>query len=270
MTAAPLRGRPRVWPVFVTFIIAGVLMLAGSVAVLLALRQRHLSDLSRLLAPTLIGQLMLAATALVAGRPFEASRFRLCRGRTSARLVIAAVVGTLALGQALDCALGLSGLQDYGALADLRRVIGGIGGESLVRTLLVIALVAGIAEELFFRGYIQTRLSQRFRPSTAVLITSALFGLLHLDLVHSPLAFVLGIWLGTVAERSGSLFPSMTAHVVNNAVVTLATAGQFGVSGLRANLAVLSVSLLVLIVCARVLVRRPTPPLPQLEPTAAA
>jgi membrane protease YdiL (CAAX protease family) len=97
--------------------------------------------------------------------------------------------------------------------------------ESMLWALLVSAVLPGVGEELFFRGFIQTRLRQRWKPWTAIVVTSVLFGLLHGDPVHSPMAFFMGLVLGWLVERTGSLWVSMFAHAANNGLATLQAHG---------------------------------------------
>ena len=66
----------------------------------------------------------------------------------------------------------------------------------IARTL--IALVPGFCEEVFFRGYMQRRLLQAWSPWSAILVTSLLFGVLHLNPAQSLFAFL----FGTTAELS--------------------------------------------------------------------
>jgi membrane protease YdiL (CAAX protease family) len=49
---------------------------------------------------------------------------------------------------------------------------------------------------------------------------------LHVDLsgVHMALAFAMGLYLGFIVERTGSVLPAVVCHVVNNVVYTLQTA----------------------------------------------
>jgi membrane protease YdiL (CAAX protease family) len=89
---------------------------------------------------------------------------------------------------------------------------------ALVLAVVVLGLLAGTAEELFFRGFVQTRLRQRWGPRWAVAVTALVFGAFHCDPWHSPTAAILGVYLGWLAERTGSLRPSIVAHVVNNAL----------------------------------------------------
>lgn len=72
--------------------------------------------------------------------------------------------------------------------------------------------LAGICEEMLFRGPIQTAMLRRIPPWAAIGFTAFLFGAAHLDLHGMPLRTALGILLGWVVWRSGSIFPAMLLH----------------------------------------------------------
>jgi membrane protease YdiL (CAAX protease family) len=82
------------------------------------------------------------------------------------------------------------------------------------------ALLAPLCEEVAFRGYLLTALSQRLRPAAAVALSAALFGAMHLDLVRLPAVVFLGVLYGWLTWRSGSVWPAVLAHAVNNAAAT--------------------------------------------------
>lgn len=63
-------------------------------------------------------------------------------------------------------------------LNDTRRVSGIFSGYSLVH-LACVAALAGVGEELLFRGFLQTWLNNHLAITWAILVTSILFGLLH-------------------------------------------------------------------------------------------
>jgi uncharacterized protein len=90
---------------------------------------------------------------------------------------------------------------------------------------LVIALAVGITpavcEEILFRGYIQTRLTKALPVWIGILFSSILFSVYHLDPVHIIAVFPMGMYLGWVSYRSGSLFPAMLGHFVNNFISVL-------------------------------------------------
>ncbi|MFO0878559.1 MAG: ABC transporter permease subunit/CPBP intramembrane protease [Gemmataceae bacterium] len=85
------------------------------------------------------------------------------------------------------------------------------------------AVIPAVVEELFFRGFLQSALlGARVRPGRAILTSSALFAAFHL-LVSDALAierllpsFLLGLVLGSLAYRSGSVLPGMLLHLVHN------------------------------------------------------
>ena len=81
--------------------------------------------------------------------------------------------------------------------------------------LLALAVLAGVGEELLFRGAIQGWLLQYTGPWTAVLAASVLFGLVHyVSFTYFLVATGLGLVLGTAYQLSGSLELVMVWHAV--------------------------------------------------------
>jgi membrane protease YdiL (CAAX protease family) len=97
-------------------------------------------------------------------------------------------------------------------------------GDSLASTLLVvflITIVAPLGEELFFRGYFFRALKNWRGVVPAALLTGGVFGAIHLG--SSPAAFtvplaVFGIGLCLLYHWTGSLYPSIALHALNNSV----------------------------------------------------
>lgn len=199
-----------------------------------------LQGLGGLVAGGLASSAALAFTTFVATRGMPLARLRLRPGRERGEHLVIMVVGMLSLGQALDSLAVLTGVANRGAMEMMRRALAGASGPNLFAAVVVIGVLVGIAEEAFFRGYMQSLLRERWRPATAVVVTSLCFALLHLDTVHAALAFVIGLYLGFVTEISGSALPAATCHVVNNCVFTLLTALVGSPPGVMVNLALLS------------------------------
>jgi membrane protease YdiL (CAAX protease family) len=84
-----------------------------------------------------------------------------------------------------------------------------------------VTLGPGIGEELFFRGLMMRSLLSRMPPAAAISISAVLFGLIHFDVLQSPGAAMIGVYLGVVAYRANSLYPAMVAHGVNNLLCAL-------------------------------------------------
>src|SRR5262249_28646682 len=160
------------------------------------------------------------------------------------------------LGQTLDSVTVLAGLGQRGSMAIIREALQGARGPDLFAAVLVIGIMAGAAEEVFFRGYMQTRLRQAWPPAPAIVPTALAFALLHLEWLHALLALVLGLWLGFVTEQMGSALPAVAAHVVNNTVFTILTATLGSLAGVALNVGLAVGSAIVFGACLAVLARR--------------
>ena len=90
-----------------------------------------------------------------------------------------------------------------------------IFSNSKIIDLAVIAFFAGVGEELFFRGWMQVALINKSGVWIGILITSAIFGLLHyLSTAYAIYAFITGIYLGVIYHLSGNLYVVMGIHAV--------------------------------------------------------
>ena len=77
----------------------------------------------------------------------------------------------------------------------------------------LVALLAGIGEELLFRGVLQTVLSQWTTPVVGLLIASLLFGAVHaLSKLYFLLATLIGFCFGWLVFRYDDLVAPMVAH----------------------------------------------------------
>jgi hypothetical protein len=237
--------RPRLWPVFLSCAAAFVTIVAFSLVAAAAVRSLYpdLSDqaafegLPGLLAGSVASSAAFVLTALIASGGAAPAALRLLPGRETGRTLVLVVVGMLSLGQTLDSLTVLAGLAQHGNMVMIRRALAQAAGPDLFLAVLIVGLLAGTAEEIFFRGYVQTRLVQRLPRGTAVIVTSVCFGAFHLDWLHSLLALVLGVYLGWITELTGSALPAVVCHVVNNALFTLVTSSWSGVGGLEVNVA---------------------------------
>jgi sodium transport system permease protein len=84
---------------------------------------------------------------------------------------------------------------------------------------LILAVLPAVCEEIAFRGFILTALRRRFRPWTAILLSSFLFGLYVMNVFQFVNHLALGIVLGLLVTRSGSLIPAIVFHFVFNTLV---------------------------------------------------
>jgi len=91
--------------------------------------------------------------------------------------------------------------------------------EKIFPYMLVFALLPALCEEIAFRGFILSGMLKRFRPRTAVLLTSFLFALFHMNVFQILPAFFLGVVLGLLTIRSRSLLPAILFHFLHNTVL---------------------------------------------------
>jgi membrane protease YdiL (CAAX protease family) len=75
-----------------------------------------------------------------------------------------------------------------------------------------------ILEEAVFRGVMLQSL-RRFGDNFAVWVTSILFALIHGNLLQGPYALLLGLVMGYFVVRSGSIWPAIIIHFINNLIV---------------------------------------------------
>lgn len=156
-------------------------------------------------------------------------------GSVPLRFHIAALVGTLALSQILQSYLLVQELYLVPPeFTETYRLLDREAENFYVRLLLwndwfglMLSLMAGalmpaVAEELLFRGLVQRSFEQWLRPAFAILLSAFLFAALHLrPVTFIPLLF-LGLFLGYLVRRTGSVQPAILGHLIFNASAILA------------------------------------------------
>ena len=82
---------------------------------------------------------------------------------------------------------------------------------------LSVGLLAPFAEEIVFRGAaLRSLLQSRLTPAIAVVVSALLFALGHINPAQMPHAFIVGLLLGWMYYRTGSVLPGMAYHWANN------------------------------------------------------
>ncbi|EAQ03740.1 CAAX amino terminal protease family protein [Pseudooceanicola batsensis HTCC2597] len=101
---------------------------------------------------------------------------------------------------------------------------------------LLMLAVQVAAEEVVFRGYLQSQLAARFRsPLIWIVMPAALFAVLHLDPTADGnrwpivgVTFLFALAAGDLTARAGTLAPALALHFVNNfaSLMVVGAAGQ--------------------------------------------
>jgi sodium transport system permease protein len=92
--------------------------------------------------------------------------------------------------------------------------------DQLWKLILIVAVTPGFCEEILFRGFLM-RFFEGQSKKWAVVVTALLFAVFHLDPFKMLPVFLLGLLLGYLTIRSGSIVNSMISHMVNNSLALL-------------------------------------------------
>jgi membrane protease YdiL (CAAX protease family) len=83
---------------------------------------------------------------------------------------------------------------------------------------LTLVVIAPVVEEIFFRGYLYSRLKKYIPTWVAIIIVSALFGIAHGQINIGIMTFVMSVFLCLLRDLTGSLWPSIVMHMIRNGV----------------------------------------------------
>lgn len=101
----------------------------------------------------------------------------------------------------------------------IRNVLEGDWG--LGFTVIMLAVIPGICEEVLFRGYAQRQFERAAGPAGGILLAGGLFGLYHLRPSQLIPLVVLGLYMAYLVWRSGSLVPAIAVHIAHNGIAVL-------------------------------------------------
>lgn len=102
-------------------------------------------------------------------------------------------------------------MAEYNAVMELTSSSGIVAALSIV-------VAAPLAEEIVFRGIIQSRLERAMPVWMAVALQAALFGLIHGTPIQIGYAFLIGLLFGALRCCTGSILSGIVAHAVFNAM----------------------------------------------------
>ncbi|MDA2808311.1 CPBP family intramembrane glutamic endopeptidase [Nocardiopsis suaedae] len=169
------------------------------------------------------------AAFAVRRRPLEAFGVR----RTTWRwMLVGAAAGLFALGAKTAVNAAIMSFTDFADTNPQGMYFDAAGGGALplALTFLFLAVLTPIGEEFLFRGVVTNALL-RYGPLVGVLGSSAVFALFHGFNFILPSAFIVGVVAAEVMRRSGSIWPAVAVHTVNNTALPLLVLLTQGASG---------------------------------------
>lgn len=90
---------------------------------------------------------------------------------------------------------------------------------AMVAYSIFLACVAGpFFEEIFFRGFCYPAFKKRWGVGWGLVLSAAFFGAIHQNIFAFWPIFVLGLALGYLYEKRGTLVPSIALHIIHNSV----------------------------------------------------
>jgi len=155
---------------------------------------------------------------------------------SSARIWLLSIVATLTIAPLLLWSFNLNAalIPEGGALESLARPledylermttfmlsVDGLGQRAVM--LIVVALLPALFEELTFRGVLQPLMIQLTgRPWVGIIVTATIFSFIHFQFYGFLPRILLGLLFGWLVYRTGSLWPAILAHFVNNAAAAI-------------------------------------------------
>jgi sodium transport system permease protein len=176
---------------------------------------------------TLILQIALIATPaclmaiVLTRRPLET--LRLGRPSFLATLPAAALLAAALHPAFLRLSEAISRLYPFSpdVAEQLKPLMANMTSQPLWMVLLLVALTPAICEELAFRGFILSGLRRMGHKWGAIVLSAVFFGLTHGLLQQSLAACVVGVVIGYVAVKTGSLWPGVLYHLVHNSLSVL-------------------------------------------------
>lgn len=87
-----------------------------------------------------------------------------------------------------------------------------------ILSVILIVVMAPICEEIFFRGFIFSKLKTVHKPITAIIVSSLIFSLIHGTLIQQTTVWIMGIVFSYFYYKTGNIRLSILGHFLNNLI----------------------------------------------------
>ena len=120
--------------------------------------------------------------------------------------------------------IGIRGI-DVSQIENVESLLAGWKEIPIWLVVLCMGVVPGVCEEYYFRGYLFNGLKQHLNSGGTIAVSAIAFGLFHVVLTGGAAperllpSTLMGLLLGWLAYRSGSLLPSIVLHAIHNSTL---------------------------------------------------
>jgi membrane protease YdiL (CAAX protease family) len=207
---------------FAVFALIIVLQLTGALGTTPAQIEAALYSPPMLAGQVVVTCAILVTLALLASRLRGSGTRRTLRlGRSAPVALVIAVLGVVPVGVVIDqVTYGLHllapGVFDAAGLGTFVQIFATASTGGFVLATIAVSVGPALGEELFFRGLVLRTFIGDMPKWAAVVVSSALFGILHLDMLQGTGAGLIGAYLGLVVLATDSIWPAVLAHGLNN------------------------------------------------------
>ena len=197
--------------------IAAVLVTSGLLAIPFALAGADLDSGAFIIVGTIVQDLVMIAVAYFVTadlgsptprtfglRPFRSSALGWVFAAFAAYLVLTSIYAVLVDPPSEQLPSGLESADQDVLLA--------------IATGMLLIVVAPVAEEIFFRGFLYQAFRNSFGVLGGALLSGVIFGGIHFELFKLVQLGMLGVILALLFEKTRSLWPPIILHAVNNAL----------------------------------------------------
>ena len=143
-----------------------------------------------------------------------------CKVQVVPLLFALAIMACLSIG--VNNVLAMSGLMEWSN--SFQDASDGFFGGNLVIQILSAVVVTPVLEEMLHRGVVFGRIKELLGVKAAILISALIFAVLHFNIVQFIYAFLLGLVLAGIKERTGKLIYPILCHALANGIAVLRTA----------------------------------------------
>lgn len=215
---------------FIAAVLSTIIMMRGQTATTLRIATL-INDIIMFVMPPVI------CAVIYSYRPAEYLRVASAPGLTPLILAVGTMICSIPMmnmiiewNEGLSLPSSLAAMESWMRAAEQRAgdtvntLMGGSSAGSLILSILIVGVLAGFSEELFFRGGIQRLLvSGRVNPHVAIWVTAFLFSAIHLQFFGFFPRLLLGAFFGYLLYWTKNLWVPIVCHIFNNSIVATVT-----------------------------------------------